>query len=292
MANWQANWQNIFGNWVLVPDNPRGAIHFLGGAFVATVPQVSYRCLLEGLADEGYVVIATPFVNTLEHGAIAQEVLTSFERAWEYVRTRLLRSTYLPLYGMGHSMGCKLHLLIGSQLEQERDGNILMAYNNYPLRKAVPLGEEVYQVTNQISAQFATQITQLTEQFAQLAPGVKPNLDVEFTPSPEETNHLVEAQYQVKRNLLLKFTTDTIDQTRPLHDILRVRYPEMTSVQILKGNHLTPLSQDLKWQAGESFSPLDAIGQMVNQTMKQTVNRDFYQLQKAILRWLDPVAYI
>ncbi|MEO1211380.1 MAG: DUF1350 family protein [Cyanobacteria bacterium J06638_20] len=292
MANWQANWQNIFDNWVLVPENPRGAIHFLGGAFVATVPQVSYRCLLEGLADEGYVVIATPFVNTLDHGAIAQEVLASFERAWEYVRTRLLRSTYLPLYGMGHSMGCKLHLLIGSQLEQVRDGNILMAYNNYPLRKAVPLGEEVYQVTNQLSAQFATQITQLTEQFAQLAPEVKPNLDVEFTPSPEETSHLVETQYQVKRNLLLKFTTDTIDQTRPLHDILRVRYPEMTSVQILKGNHLTPLSQDLKWQAGESFSPLDAIGQMVNQTMKQTVNRDFYQLQKAILRWLDPVAYI
>jgi hypothetical protein len=292
MANWQVNWQNISGNWVLVPDNPRGAIHFLGGAFVATVPQVSYRCLLERLADAGYVVIATPFVNTLEHGAIAQEVLVSFERAWAYVRTRLLRSAYLPLYGMGHSMGCKLHLLIGSQLGQERDGNILMAYNNYPLRKAVPLGEEVYQMTNQLSTQFATQITQWTEQLAQLAPGVKPNLDVEFTPSPEETNHLVEAQYQVKRNLLLKFTTDTIDQTRPLHDILRVRYPEMTSVQILKGTHLTPLSQDLKWQAGDSFSPLDAIGQMVNQTMKQTVNRDFYQLQKAILRWLDPVAYI
>lgn len=287
-----ASWQEIFGNWVLIPPNPRAAIHFLGGAFVATVPQVSYRCLLEALADEGYVVIATPFVNTLEHGLIAQDVLASFERAWEYVRRQMLRSPYLPLYGLGHSMGCKLHLLIGSQLGQERDGNILMAYNNYPLRKAVPLGEEVYRFTNQISTQFATQLAQVTGEFAKLAPGVKPNLDVEFTPSPEETNRLVEEHYRVKRTLLVKFTTDTIDQTRPLHDILRVRYPEMTSVEILKGTHLTPLSQDLKWQAGESFSPLDALGQMVNQTMKQTVNRDFYQLRKVILRWLDPIAYI
>lgn len=287
-----ANWQEIFGNWVLVPDHPQGAIHFLGGAFVATVPQVSYRCLLEGLADAGYVVIATPFTSTLEHGAIAQEVLTRFEQAWDYVRVRLLRSQYLPLYGLGHSMGCKLHLLIGSQLGQVRDGNILIAYNNYPLRQAVPLGEEVYRVANQLSTQFATQITQFTEQFAQLAPGMKPNLEVEFTPSPEETNRLVAESYQVKRTLLLKFTADTIDQTRSLHDILRVRYPDLTAVQILQGNHLTPLSQDLKWQAGQSFSPLDAIGQMVNQTMKQTVNRDFYQLQKTILRWLDPVAYI
>jgi len=273
------DWFEIAGNWVLVPSRPRAVIHFLGGAFVATAPQLSYRSLLEHLAEQGFVIIATPFVNTLDHTAIARQVLATFQRGMNEVRSRYLRQRYLPVYGMGHSMGSKLHLLIGSQFAQERAGNILISYNNYSFRKAVPLGEQVYQ--------FTSQFTQFASQFAQLAPSLVPNLDVEFTPSPEETDRLVAQAYPVERNLLLKFTNDTIDQTRPLHDILRVRYPKMTAVEILPGNHLTPLGQDVKWQAGEAFTALDAIGQFV----KQSVNRDFYGLQTSILRWLDPGAF-
>lgn len=272
------DWTEIAGNWVLVPSRPRAVIHFLGGAFVATAPQLSYRSLLEYLAGQGFVIIATPFVNTLDHTAIARQVLASFHRGLNEVRSRYLRQRYLPVYGLGHSMGSKLHLLIGSQFAQERAGNVLISFNNYSFRKAVPLGEQVYQFTSQLS-QFASQ-------FVQLAPDLMPNLEVEFTPSPEETNQLITDSYQVPRNLLLKFNNDTIDQTRPLHDILRVRYPEMTAVEILPGNHLTPLGQDVKWQPGAAFTPFDALGQFVN----QSVNRDFYNLQTSILRWLDPGA--
>ena len=73
------NWQEIRGTWVLVPSNPIGIIHFLGGAFVATLPHLTYRWLLEHLADKGYLIIATPFVNTLDHIAIAKSVLLKFE---------------------------------------------------------------------------------------------------------------------------------------------------------------------------------------------------------------------
>jgi hypothetical protein len=252
------DWQEISGNWVLVPPRPIAMIHFLGGAFVAAAPQVTYRSLLEQLAEQGYAIVATPFVNTLDHLAIAQQVFKTSNPALEYLLS-LSQKRYLPIYGMGHSMGCKLHLLIGSLFSIERSGNILISFNNYPARRSIPLVEQFYQ-------------------FA-------PNFAVEFTPSPEETNQLILNQYQVRRNLLVKFTNDDIDQTKALSGVLLDRFPDMTTIQILKGSHVTPLGQDVKWQAGAMFTPLDAIGQFV----KQEVYRDFNQLTRTMLLWLNPL---
>ena len=122
------NWQEIRGNWVIIPRHPVGIIHFLGGAFVATLPHLTYRWLLEHLAAKGYVVIATPFVNTLDHIAIAKNVLINFERTLERLQeSGEIRKIYLPTYGIVHSMCCKLHLLIGSLFSVQRAGNILIS---------------------------------------------------------------------------------------------------------------------------------------------------------------------
>jgi hypothetical protein len=252
-------WQEIYGNCVLVPPRPIAIIHFLGGAFVATVPQVTYRSLLEQLAEQGYAIVATPFINTLDHTAIAQQVYQTFERGLAYLQTSVFRRRYLPIYGVGHSMGCKLHLLIGSLHPVERAGNILISFNNYPARRSIPFVEQFIQVS--------------------------PNFAIEFTPSPEATSDLIEKQYQVRRNLLIKFNNDEIDQTRMLWEALDQRFPEMTTVKLLMGNHLTPLGQDVKWQAGTMFTPLDAIGQFV----RQEVYRDFNQLRRTMLLWLNPL---
>ena len=54
--------------WVYLPRQEIiGIVHFLGGAFVATAPQVSYRSILEHLSQAGYGIIATPFLNTFDH---------------------------------------------------------------------------------------------------------------------------------------------------------------------------------------------------------------------------------
>ncbi|WP_017315207.1 DUF1350 family protein [Mastigocladopsis repens] len=251
------DWKEISGNWVLVPRNPIGIIHFLGGAFVATAPHLTYRWLLEQLASKGYAIIATPFVNTLDHNAIAKSVLLNFERALERLYDgSTIRKRSLPIYGIGHSMGCKLHLLIGSLLPVERAGNILISFNNYGARDAIPL----------------------IEQFNLAA--------VEFTPSPLETNKLVQERYNVRRNLLLKFTNDTLDQSVALTELLKQRFPEMVTVQTLNGTHTTPLGQDVKWQMGESFTPFDAFGQW----FKQEAYRDLNQLKRSILLWLNPLS--
>jgi hypothetical protein len=269
------DWQELYGNWVLIPDRPKAIIHFLGGAFVATAPQVTYRRLLERLAAEGYGVVATPFVNTFDHTAIAQTVYRNFNRALEHLFETKLRRRYLPVYGVGHSMGCKLHLLIGSLYEVERAGNILISYNNYAAKDAVPLVEQVSSVVSQFTALFS-EPSEPTPAFS-----------VEFTPSPLETTRLVANQYQVRRNLLVRFTNDTIDQTRGLSEVLQKRFPDMVSLQTLAGSHTTPIGPDVKLQAGGVFTPWDAIAQWA----RQEVYRELHQLERTMLRWIDPLGH-
>ena len=252
------HWQEISGNWVVVPRNPIGIIHFLGGAFVGSAPHITYRLLLEYLAAKGFIVIATSFFNTLDHIASAKQVLLNFDRALLRLEEKsALGNAYLPIYGIGHSMGCKLHLLIGSLYPINRAGNILISFNNYAASDAIPLVEQL-----------------------------NSSLNIEFTPTPKETNQLVETNYNIRRNLLIQFTNDTIDQSTSLREILLQRFPGMVTAQTLQGNHLTPIAQDVSWKPGKEFNPLDAIGQW----FKQEVYRDFNQLKSTIVLWLNPVA--
>ncbi|MGB3533492.1 MAG: DUF1350 family protein [Microcoleaceae cyanobacterium] len=252
------DWIEISNSWVLIPLRPKAIIHFLGGAFVASAPQLTYRWLLESLAQQGYGIIATPFINTLDHRLIAKQVLWTFEDCLEDLYTsRLLRRRTLPIYGLGHSMGCKLHLLIGSSFPVERAGNILMCFNNYAARESIPLVEQISSM-----------------------------VEVEFSPSPTQTNRLISERYQIRRNLLIQFSKDAIDQTLPLNKILQTRFPEMVTLVRLNGDHQTPLAQDLNWPVGQSFTPFDAIGQWV----RQQVYQDIYRLRAEVLHWLNPLA--
>ena len=124
-------WQEILGSFVLIPKSPIAVIHFIGGAFIGSAPNFTYRWLLEALAKKGYVVIATPFIITLDHLAISHDLLNRFESILESVNSDIYGGMInLPVYGLGHSMGCKLHLLIGSLSPIERSGNIFISFNN------------------------------------------------------------------------------------------------------------------------------------------------------------------
>jgi len=262
------DWREISGNWVLMPSRPTAIVHFLGGAFVATTPQITYRGLLEHLSQKNYAVIATPFVSTLDHRAIAKQALQDFESTLKSLYNQGTLRNRLPTYGLGHSMGCKLHLLIGSLFpvgRVERAGNVLASFNNYAARDAIPLVE---QFSSAFSSAFSS------------------TLDVEFTPSPLETNAIVAQRYQIPRNLLVKFDDDNLDQTLTMDSILQKRFPGMVTLHRQPGNHLTPLGQTITWQAGSSFTPLDAIGQWMKQGVYQNIN----QLKSTILHWLDPLA--
>jgi len=256
------DWQDLEGNWILMPNDPIAIVHFLGGAFIGSAPHVAYRYLLEQLAHQGYAIMATPFsnINTLDHQAVAEQVVEIFYRGLAVLKRSYFRTQpSLPIYGLGHSMGCKLHLLIGSLYEIRRAGNVFMAFNNFPIRRSIPLAD----------------------QFLSLSPVLE---EIEFTPSPEELNRMIEQAYQVERNLLIKFKMDDLDQTRFLTDVLDRRFSVgMTTVEILRGNHLTPMGQNVTWSPGTAYSPLDAIGQL----FRQELYRDLQQLSQTILFWLE-----
>ncbi|MGL5033567.1 MAG: DUF1350 family protein [Microcystaceae cyanobacterium] len=279
-------WQEFSGSWVLIPPQPIAVIHFLGGAFVGTAPSVTYRWLLETLAKEGYIIVATPFINTLDHTAIARSVLNRFENILERLQNRgLLGSGYLPIYGLGHSMGSKLHLLIGSLYDVERSGNILLSFNNYPVKEAIPLVEQLSQF--ELDKVFKSIQKSVQEQL-DFKSDLNLDFNIEFSPSPEETQTLIRDHYAVRRNLLIKFNNDTIDQTLTLNPILCDRFAEMIAFRRLSGNHLTPLGQEIQWQAGNVFTPWDAIGQW----LKDSLSQDLQKLSQEILRWLNPGLFL
>lgn len=161
--------------WLVQPEAPRALVHCLGGAFVGAAPQLVYASLIEGLLGAGFAVAAVPYVTGPEHQRLA---IASVDRL-QQLPANLLR---LPRYGLGHSLGCKLHL-VASCLEAQdrlalpqRQGNVLLALSN-------------------ASAQ---------------AP-------LEFNPSPAELQRLVATTYTTPQTLVVRFADDTIDDSASLN---------------------------------------------------------------------------
>jgi hypothetical protein len=110
--------------------------------------------------------------------------------------------------------------------------------------------------------------------------------NLEFSPSPQETQEIIAASYDIRRNLLIRFRDDELDQTITLNPLLKSRFADMVAAITLPGNHLTPLGQEITWPTSEVFTPFDAFGQW----MKQEFSRDARSLLAEILLWLNPVA--
>ncbi|XP_028777376.1 uncharacterized protein LOC114734049 isoform X1 [Neltuma alba] len=86
----------------------------------------------------------------------------------------------------------------------------------------------------------------------------------EFKPTPSENRDCFKCSYNVEHTLLVKFSSDTIDETDILEETLKPRVDSLggtlEKVQ-LSGNHITPCIQDPKWQVGDLYTPADAIAQ-------------------------------
>jgi len=267
------DWKEVEGAWVLYPPNnrpPEAVVHFLGGAFVGAAPQLSYRLFLEALSNRNVLVIATPYSINFDHLRIADEAQFKFDRA---LRALGPEASMLPVYGLGHSLGCAIHMLICTRYAVKRSGNAFLSYNNRNAADVIPLLAPVIApsartlgpLLNQIAAspvrstveatletlrgmspsvirQVAPVIEQLAPIYLDLAQG-----RMEFSPTPEEARHLMQTYYSVPRNLLLRFKDDNIDESNSLATILQ-NAPEVNevldlSVRTLPGDHLRPMQQ-------------------------------------------------
>ena len=141
-------WEELHGNYLLRPptdspyaSEPRALIHFLGGAIVGAAPDITYRYILEKLANNGFLIVSTPFTLSFDHIATCDDIITRFERI-----APSLAQQYgpVPVIGVGHSCGSLLHLLITTLFpDTPRAANVLISYNNKGVKEAVPFFDEV-----------------------------------------------------------------------------------------------------------------------------------------------------
>ena len=187
----------------------RGTLEFIGGSYLAASPQLSYRRLLEALASLGWRVRAWSYVPGFDHQDQAN-------LAWR--RFRQLRGADGAVLRLGHSLGCKLHLLAP---DGGRGSSALVAlsFNNFSAERSIPL------------------LAELGQQF---------NFRSEFSPSPEQTLTQVALTYRQPRNLLVRFNRDQIDQSKRLIGVLQARPDDASELQELPGDHLAPASAGLR----------------------------------------------
>ncbi|KAM0858647.1 hypothetical protein ACQ4PT_047704 [Festuca glaucescens] len=269
------DWTEIEGAWVLRPksSDPSFVVHFIGGIFVGAAPQVTYRFFLERLAEKGALVIATPYASGFDHFYIADDVQFKFDRC---LRNLVEPVNDLPTFGVGHSLGSLIHLLIGSRYAVQRSGNVLMAFNNKEASLAIPLfspvivpmaqsfGPILSQLTSSPTVRFGAEaaikqlenlgppvVKQLLPLLQQLPPLYMDLVEgrEDFIPKPEETRRLIKSYYGISRNLLIKFKDDQIDETSILAQVLSSEAAISSlldmSIRSLPGDHALPLQQVL-----------------------------------------------
>ncbi|KMS98292.1 hypothetical protein BVRB_4g093950 [Beta vulgaris subsp. vulgaris] len=270
-----SNWSEVEGAWVLEPRNSRpwSVVHFIGGIFVGAAPQLAYRLFLERLCEKGILIIATPYASGFDHSSIADEVQFKFDRCLRSLRETIDK---LPTFGIGHSLGSVVHLLIGSRYAVQRNGNILMAFNNKDPSQAIPLFSPIFLPMTQSMGPLLSQIASAEtirlgaettlKQLENLSPPIMkqvlplfeqlPPLYMDlakgrenFSPKPEETRRLIKTYYGINRNLLIKFKDDIIDETSVLAQVLTVDSAISSmldmSIRTVPGDHGTPLQQAL-----------------------------------------------
>ena len=104
-----SRWQRQQGCWCLWPASAQGLVEFIGGSYLATNPQISYRRMLEGLAARQLAVHAWSYVPGFDHQLQAREGWQAL-RACRSALNQRLGKELMPVR-VGHSLGYKLHLL-------------------------------------------------------------------------------------------------------------------------------------------------------------------------------------
>lgn len=217
-------WRQRGPLWILEPPALAGGataplVEFIGGSYLAATPQLSYRRLLEALAQQGLAIHAWSYVPAFDHQSQANEAW----RAFRQQRADLAGSDGNVGHGravlrLGHSLGCKLHLLAPDGGRGCR-GLAALSFNNFSAERSIPLLAEM---------------------------GQQLGFRSEFSPSPQETLRQVSASYRQNRNLLVRFQRDELDQSGRLLAALRQRPDDRSELLDLPGDHLTPASAGLR----------------------------------------------
>ena len=205
-----------FHNYCYWPSNPKKIIEFIGGSYLASKPDLTYKRFIESLLDKNYAVHAYKYNPQFDHQEIAIKAWKDFKNCQRLLSKRIGRS--IPSIRIGHSLGCKLHL-ISPDGGRNCEKYISISFNNFSANRSIP---------------FLKQLSQKLE------------FNSEFSPSPERTYGIIKKTYNQKNNFLIKFNSDELDQTDRLLDCLRSRKEDNSKGIMLKGTHTIIASAGLR----------------------------------------------
>ncbi len=212
MNQWK-NINNIYFRW---PKKPIALIEMIGGSYLSVNPILSYRRLFNSMLNNNIAVHSYLYVPSFDHQSQANEAWKGFRMCREIIKRE--REFYNKPYRVGHSLGCKLHLLSPDGGRNSK-GLIAISFNNYSAKQSVPL-------------------------IGQIAPQL--GIFTEFSPSPNETLDLISQHYIQTNNLVIQFDNDDLDESQVLNNLLKKRQDYKSNILYMNGNHLTPVSTGVR----------------------------------------------
>ena len=221
------------------PLRPIGLIEVIGGSYIAIKPEITYKRLISGFLQRNFAVHSWSYVPNFDHQIQANH-------AWK--QFRLARKTLEKRVGfveksirLGHSLGCKLHLLAPDG-GRNCNGLVAISFNNFKANRSIPMLKEMSQ---------------------------RLNFQTEFSPSPIKTLQLIKEHYEQKNNLLIRFRNDNLDQNNLLLKSLKERAFDKSEIMQLDGNHLTPVSMGLREKLLKSNSRISLKYQKIDSIVDQ-----------------------
>lgn len=288
-------WRQVEGSFILQPPEgtqPKGIVHFLGGPFVGAAPHLSYRHLLETMANSGLIIVATPYNLDLDYLRTCDGIVEKFDKA---KKTLVEAHGPLPIIGMGHGGGALLHALLSSLFpDMHKDLNILISFTNRPASHAIPAFHEVVvpfskqimsgdfpsrnlrRVVSSVRRIVDAAVNVLSESILSpsivsedLVPLLRQGFQLidqvpalmkeiadgkqEFSPSPENIEEVLRVMYRAKKTLLVQFDNDNVDATAELETLLK----ESNSIMRMKLNRpLENMEIERKRFTGSHVTPL------------------------------------
>lgn len=236
--------------YLLEPDtSPSLILFFVGGAGLGQYPHIAYSELLKRISKRlNAAIIAAPYPLSLDHFDLSKKVGESLRQAVVQCEEKGGYSADLPKFYLGHSLGSKL-LTIALAASGVRDvqGIGFMSYNNFGFSNTISMVKMFADEMNTGGASNTSgsssgsmpagfNFDQLLD-FAGQAAGM---MGFEFSPSPEETNKIIQMKYnrdlQEKTRLFI-FNEDNLDSSDSFLDSCEGPGPRLSR---LNGSHLAP----------------------------------------------------
>ena len=200
---------DVFCQW---PSRPLGLVEIIGGSYLSIKPEVTYKRLISEFLQRNFAVHSWGYVPNFDHQIQSNKAWKQFRLSRKTLEKRV--GSMPKLIRLGHSLGCKLHLLAPDG-GRNCDGLVAISFNNFKADKSIPMLRRMSH---------------------------KLNFQTEFSPSPQETFNIIKEHYELKNNLLIRFKNDNLDQNILLLNSLKARESDKSFLIQIEGNHLTPVS--------------------------------------------------